>query len=306
MALLLNLAGATIADPILKGLGVEVGADASSMNLAQVNDAAIDQAPGFPVTNTVRALLSPAPNVTTRGNNGSYDDTTKFVNVGNTTGLAAGDIIYLSHASITDGRYRVLSLDADGQRLRLVSNPFDGGGNVTGIAFQIAWRYLFTAGTAPSSSSAAGTLNYWKFDGEDDVQNKTQQEDVFYVRDAPAGALFIAIDGKAYDGVGATSDPTPTLDLLPAWASKGGVSHVALANHSVMNRNDFTFSDSSVTQRSLASALASGLKLSAGDGAKYGRLLLRSLAGAATERAVDIQITLDTTGPQIELFLNGA
>ena len=94
--------------------------------------------------------------------------------------------------------------------------------------------------------------------------------------------------------------------MLPAWANKGGVSHVVLANHSVRNRNDFTFSDSSVAEKALSFVLANGLRLSAGDGAKYGRLLLRSLSGAATERAVDIAITLDTTGPQIELFLNGA
>ena len=102
-----------------------------------------------------------------------------------------------------------------------MSNPFDGGGNVTGIAFQVAWRYLFTAGTAPSASSTSGSINYWKFDGEDDVQNKTQQEDVFYVRDAPAGAAFISIDGKAYDGVVATSDPTPDARRAPGVGQQG-------------------------------------------------------------------------------------
>lgn len=306
MALLLNGAGASAADPILKGLGVEVGADASSMNLAQVNDAAIDAAGGFPVTSSVRSLLSPAPSIVTRGNNASYDDTTKRVNIGTTTGLGAGDLLYLSHASITDGRYRIINVDADGQRVLLAQNPFDGGGIKTGIAFQVAWRYLFTAGTSPSASSPAGAINYWKFDGEDDVQNKTQQQDLFYIRDAPTGAAFIAIDGKPYDGSGTTGDNTPTLDLLPAWASKGGVSHVTLANHSVQGRNDFLFGDNTVTERLLATALGSGLKLSAGDGAKYGRLLLRSLTSATFERAVDIAITLDTTGPQITLFLNGA
>ena len=306
MALLLNGAGASAADPILKGLGVEVGADAATMNLAQVNDAAVDPSGGFPVANSVRALLSPAPSIVTRGNNASYDDTTKRVNIGNTTGLSAGDLIYLSHASITDGRYRIINVDADGQRVLLALNPFDGGGNVSGVAFQVAWRYTFTAGTAPSASSPAGTVNFWKFDGEDDIQNKTQQQDSFYVRDAPAGAAFIAIDGKAFDGAATTGDNTPTLDILPAWANKGGVSHIALANHSTQLRNDFLFGDNTVSEKPLATVLGGGLKLSAGDGAKYGRLLLRSLSGAAVERAVDIAITLDTTGPQISLFLNGA
>lgn len=306
MPLLLNGAGALAADPILKGLGVETGASSTTMNLATVDDAGLDQAAGFPATNSVLGALSPAATVTTRGNNASYDDTTKLVNIGSTTGLTPGDLVYLSHASITDGRFRIATLDADGLSITLENNPFDGGGPKAGIAYQVAWRYVFTAGTAPSASSAAGSVNYWKFNGADDAANATTEEDLFYIADAPTGAAFVSIDGKPYDGSGTTNDPTPTFDLLPGWTSKGGTSYLAFGAHSVQAINNFSFADGTTAEKDLATALAGGLQLSAGDGVKYGRLLLRSLSGAVIERAVDIAITLDTTGPQITLFLNGA
>lgn len=303
MALVLNSAGASAADPILKNLGIEWVIAASTMDVATFTDAWIDTTATFPGTNSVKSSLSPAATVLTAGNAGSYDDTTKRYSISSTTGLVVGDFLYLSHASLTAGVYQIASIPVAGA-VTLTSNPLNGQGNKTGISYQVAWRYDGTTGTAPITSSSGGQINYAKVRVSDSANNQTDASDTFYVRDAPASTSFITIDGKDYTGQ-TTNQSSPTFNLLPGWTNRGGVTYVELANHSVQSVNNFTFSDGTITEKTLASVLTNGLKLSAGDGVKYGRLLLKSKSGAAVTYGVDISITLDSTGPTITLALFG-
>ncbi len=303
MAILLNGAGGTAADSVLRNLGLELGAFVSSMDAGTVNAAGVDQAAGFPVTTSVLGSLSPASTVVTRGANGSYDDTSKRITIASTAGLSVGDYLYLSHASITAGVYKIATIPVAGA-VTLVNNVFSGGANKTSIAYQVAWRYLAVAGTTPVVSSAAGTQNHWKFQASNDLGTATQIQDSFFVRDAPAGAAFIAIDGTGYTGQ-QTAILTPSFDLLPAWVNRGAVSHIAFGNHSVSAANDFKWGDGSVTEKTLAVARSGGLSFSAGGGLKRGAFLLRSTSGATVQYSVDADITLDTSAPTLGLFVAG-
>ena len=300
----LNSAGVSAADPVLKGLGVDLVFGASSMDVATVNDAFIDAVTGFPGTNSVKASLSPAATVLASGSAGTFNDTTKNYGISSTTGLTAGDYIYLSHASITDGEYKIASI-VDGTNITVVGVPGDGGGNLTGIAYQIAWKYGTNTATAPITSSVAGAQNFVKFDAQDSLLNKTQLESNFYVRDAPAGAAYIELEGGNYTGQTAI-DFLLTLVILTGWVNNGGVSHISLANHSVQAVNNFAWQTGGGTGEKTLADAEGGLTADAGNGAKYGRLLLKSAAGAATTIGIDIDITVDTTGPVLTLNLYGA
>jgi hypothetical protein len=303
MALLVNGAGGSAADPILRNLGLELVVSSSSMDVAEFVNAWVDTTAGFAGTNSISSGLSPAASVLTSGNAGTYNDTTKRYTISSTTGLSVGDYIYLSHASLTAGSYKILAIPASGD-ITLVTNPLDGTGNKTGISYQVAWRYLVTAGTAPTVSSAGGQINYLKSRVEDSSDNATDTADTFYLRDAPSGTSFITIAAKDYTGQ-VTNDNTPSFGLLSGWTNRGGVSHVELATHSVQGVNNFQWGDTTTSEKTLSAAVTSGFLLSAGDGIKYGRLLLKSKAGAAVTYGVDISITLDTGGPTIVLGIYG-
>lgn len=294
----INGAGGAQANPILKGLGIQLIAAASSMDVADINDAFIDSAAGFPGTNSILANLTPAETVVTAGAAGSYNDTTKQWTLSSTTGLSANDAIYLSHASITDGVYQIASV-VNGTDVTIVNNPLNGSGNQTSIAYQIAWSYRNATSAAAFFSNAAGDQNFFKFDA-DDGSAGSQVEDSFWIADQPSGADFVEIEGVTYTGQ-TVGDNILTLDLLRAWANNGGVAFVEMANHSVQTVNNFTWTSGGGTgEVSLATALA-GLTASAGDGAKYGRLILKAASGSAYTVAVDIDVTVDTTGPTLTL-----
>lgn len=295
MSLLINGAGGSAADPILRNLGIELVTAASSMDISTLTDVWVDTTAGFAGTNSIKSSLSPDAAVLTSGNAGTYNDTNKRYTISSTTGLTVGDYIYVSHASLTAGVYKIATIPASGD-VTLNPNPLDGQGNKTGIAYQVAWKYSGTAGTAPISSSGGGQINYLKTRASDSLGNITDSSDTFYVRDAPSGTNFIQIDGKDYNGQ-STVDSTPSFSLLPTWTNKGGVSHVELSAHSVQAVNNFQWGDSTTAEKTLAAALSSGFLLSGGDGIKYGRLLLKSTAGAAVTYGVDISITVDSTGP---------
>jgi len=302
--MLLNSAGVSAADPVLKGLGIDMVSGASSMDVALINDANIDPVTGFPGTNSVKASLSPASTLLTSGSAGTFDDVTNQYNIGSTAGLAAGGYVYLSHAAITDGEYEIATI-VNGTDVTFVGPPGDGGGNLTGIAYQTAWKYSTNTAIAPITSSAAGAQNFVKFDAQDSLTNKTQLEDTFYVRDAPAGSAYIELEGGNYTGQTAI-DFLLTLVILTGWANKGGVSHLQLASHSVQAVNNFTWQTGGGTGEVALATAEGGLAVAAGDGAKYGRLLLKSKAGAATTIGIDFDITINSTGPVLTLNLYGA
>jgi len=306
MAILLNGAGISAADPILKGLGFEWIIAASTMDIATLTDAWIDTASGFPGTNSVKSSLSPAASVVVSGTNASYDDTTKRYTISSTAGLVVGDYIYLSHANLTAGVYQIASLPAAGQ-FTLTSNPLNGQGNKSAISYQIAWRFAGTAGTAPSASSGAGTQNFYKVRASDSGGNVTDASDNNYIEDAPSGLSFISIGGKSYNGQ-AINTPTPSLSILSGWTNNGGITHVEFTTHSVQtSKSDFRHSDGSLTEKTIAVAESNGLNLTTGtpgDGVKYGRVLLKSKTGGVVV-GVDLDIVLDTTGPTIVLQLTG-
>jgi hypothetical protein len=295
MALLINSAGGSAADPILRNLGIDLVVASSSMDVAVLNDVWVDTSAGFAGTNSIKSSLSPSASVLTSGNAGTYSDSTKRYSLSSTAGLSVGDYIFLSHASLTAGIYKISSIPVAGSVL-ITNNPLNGQGDKTGIAYQIAWKYAGTSGTAPISSSPSGQINYLKSRASDSANNVTDSSDTFYVRDAPSGTDFIVIDGKDYTGQ-ITSDTTPSFNLLPSWSNKGGVSHVELTAHSVQAVNNFQWGDATTAEKPLSSALTSGFLLGGGDGIKYGRILLKSASGAAVTYGVDISITVDSAGP---------
>lgn len=302
--LLVNGAGASAADPILAGLTAKFVFAASSMDVASIVDAWLDQVSGFAGTNSVKNVLTPVPTVMLAGTTASYDDATKRLNIGSTTGVSAGDSIYLSHAAITAGIYQIAAVPVAGQ-ITLRSDPFSGGGNRSNIAFQIAWTFQSQIGTAPVQSSASGTQNFFKARVQDSGGLLGQAEDSFWARNAPAGAAYIAIDGLAYDSAPIVTDPNLTLSILPGWASKGGVSHVELGTHSSFGQNNFTWNGGGTAERAIGAAEGSGIVAAAGDGPKYGRLLLKSSSGGAM-LGIDFSVTLDTTGPSLTMRAFGA
>jgi len=301
--LLLNNAGASATDPILKGLGIEWVINPVTMDVASFVDAWIDQATGIPGSASIKGSLSPAASVVISGNAGSYDDTAKQLTISSTTGLSVGDYLYLSHGSITAGPYQVASIPGPGL-VTLTVNPFNGLGAKTGIGYQNCWRYEGTSGTAPIVSTPAGTQNFFKAKTQDSVGNSGQLESTCFVEDPPAGAAFIALAGNSYTGQ-TVNVTAPSLAILPGWANAGGVTFLELANHSVQARNDFTFGDGTTTEKALGAAQTSGLKATAGDGIKYGRLNLKSATSGTVIVVVDIDLTIDTIGPTLTFLLNG-
>lgn len=303
MAILLNGAGVSAADPILKNLGGFFTFAASTMDIAVIDDVWIDQDSDFPGDNSVKASLTPAATVLTAGTSGAYNDTSKQYTISSTTGLTAGDRIYLSHASLTAGIYEIATV-VNGTDVTLVSNPLNGSGNQTNVNYQVAWTYSLTFGTAPMVSSSGGTQNFFKVQADDSGANQTQSSDSCYVRDAPAGSAYIAIDGKAFTGQ-TTNDPTPSFSLLSGWTNNGGVSHIAFAAHSVQTGNtDFRHSDGTTGEKTTSTTESSGLSFTAGDGAKFGRVLLKSKAGGVSV-GVDLEMIVDTGGPTITMTLTG-
>lgn len=297
MAILLNSAGASAADPILKGLGLEVIVGASSMDIATFDNIWIDQAAGFPGTNSVKASLTPDPTaIFIAGTSGVYTHATGQLNIGSTTGLSVGDYVYLSKpGAITAGLYKIASIPSAGI-ITFASNPFTA--NATSVAFQVAYRFQGIAGTTAGVSSPVGQINYFKTQVRDAAGNIAQFADTNYIADQPTGATLISIGGRAYAGQ-TINTLTPALAILTNWANRGGVGAVALASHGTQGVNNFTFGDDSTGEKSLSAAIASGLKLNGVDGVKYGRILLKSKLGSPTTIAVDIDITLDTTAPNV-------
>lgn len=301
--LTLNSAGGAEADPILAGLGVKLIAGASSMDVATVIEAFIDSATGFPGSVSIKANLSPAAAVIVAGAIGTYNDTTKQWKLSSTTGLTAGDAIYLSHGSITDGIYLLASI-VDSEDVTIEGNPLDGAGNKSDVAYQIAWSWEGPTDAAPIVHSGPGSRNFFKFDADDGAVN-SQAEDSFWIADAPSGADFVEIEGVAYSGQ-TVSDNVLALDILRSWSNNGGISHVEMASHSVESVNNFTWTSGGGTgEVTLATALA-GLTASAGDGAKYGRLVFKGKSGSSYTVAVDIDVTVDTSGPVLALSLLAA
>ena len=303
MSLLLNGAGGSAADPILHGLGGFWSFAASTMDISTLTEAWLDQDADFPGDNSIKSSLTPAATVLTAGTAGTYNDTNKRYTISSTTGLSVGDRIYLSHASLTAGIYEIATLPAAGD-FTLVSNPLDGQGNKTAINYQVAWTYSVTFGTSPSVSSSGGTQNWFKVRASDSGANQTDASDSFYIRTAPAGSSYLSIDSKSYTGQ-TTNDSTPSFALLSSWTNNGGVSHIAFTNHSVQTGNtDFRHSDGTTGEKTTSTTETNGLSFTAGDGQKYGRILLKAKAGGVSV-GVDLDMILDTGGPTIVMSLTG-
>lgn len=303
MSILLNGAGGSAGDPVLKNLGGTFVFAASTMDIASISDVWLDQNNTFPGTNSIKSSLSPAATVLTAGTTGSYDDTSKEYTISSTTGLTVGDYIYLSHASLTAGVYKIATLPSAG-KLTLTSNPLNGQGNKTNISYQVGWKYDLTFGTSPMSSDGTGVQNFFKVRASDSSPAQTDAVDSTFVRDAPSGANYISIDGKDFTGQ-ITNDSTPSISILAAWANNGGISHVAFTNHSVQTGStDFRHSDATTGEKTIATTESNGLSLTAGDGAKFGRILLKATPGGVSV-GVDLEMTLDTSGPVITMVLAG-
>lgn len=303
--MLLNGAGLSAADPILKGLGVEWRFASSTMDIASLVEAWIDtNSVIFPGTTSVKVGLSPAATVLTSGNAGTYDDVTKEYTISSTTGLTVGDPIYLSHASLVAGIYLIAGIPL-ATKVLITGNPLNGLGAKTAISYQVGWQYDGVAGTAPLVSSGAGTKIDFKVRAQDSLGNQTDFTDFAYFADAPAGTSYISIGGQAYDANGTVNDTSPTLTILSGWTNNGGVSHVELAAHSVQAVNNFTWADTTTGEKTIAYAETSNNFLaSAGDGQKYGQLRFKSKSGGVTVN-VDIAVKIDTTGPTITMALAG-
>jgi len=188
----------------------------------------------------------------------------------------------------------------DGSNITIVGDPM-GGSDRSNVAFQVAWSWVGATDSAPILHNSAGDQNFFKFDADDGAIG-TEQEDSFWVADTPAGASFVEIEGETYTGQ-VVNENSCGLDILPGWASSGGISHVEMANHSVQTTNNFTWSTGGGTGEVTLAVALDGITASAGDGAKYGRLVFKGKAGSGNTVAVDIDVILDTTGPVLNLTL---
>jgi hypothetical protein len=306
MSVALNSGGNSAADSIVQGAPFEWVIRCETMDAATVNGAWIDTVAGFPGTNSVLGSLSPASSITTRGTSAAYTHSTRTLNIGSSTGLAAGDKIWVNHGSITPGLVEIESIPSGSSVVLLASsNLFTA--DATNISFQVAWRYLAIAGTAPSVSNGAGQINHLKAQLSDSAGNAVQQSESHYVKNLPAGALLAAISGIAFNGGGTTNDNTPTLSILNAFGTNnGGVTHVHLANHGSQGVLNATWGDASTTEKTFANAVSLGLTLTGADGIKYGRMVLRTKAGSSNSVTnIDFAITLDSTGPTITFAVYG-
>jgi len=297
---LLNSAGTSADDPILKGLGIDVVFWTSSMDVTTINDMGIDPTTGATITNSVKSSVTPADTVVTAGATGSYTNSGSLYTISSTTGLAADDYIYLSHASLTDGIYKIASVD--GTDLTIVGDPLNGS-DQTNVAYQVAWVYITDTGTSPFLSNGTGDENFIKFDAQDAGANATDFEANCFVRDAPTGSSYIELEGGDYTGQTA-GDLSHTLVILSGWTNNGGVTHLQLANHSVQTQNDFTWTTGGGTGEVTLATAEGGLTAGAGDGMKYGRLELKSSAGG-TAVGIDIDINVDSSGPTLGITLLG-
>lgn len=302
-------AGLTAADPVLKGLGVSLQFLPYTFDVSSITDLGIDPAAAFPITNDVKSSSSPLTTVTTAGSAGTYDDGTKNYVVSSTAGLSAGDILVIAHASLNagaPGAYIIASI-VNGTTLTLVGNPFNTTGNKTNISYQVGWRIGVTAGTTLSSvSSAGGTANYIKERMLDSATNVLEASNIIYFRDAPSDGSLVTLNGTNA-GIAQVNGITitPSLNVLPAWTNKGGVSHMQWANHGVSGSNDFRWDDNSQGEKPIAE-LANALKLTAGDGLKRGRLVLRAASSSATVVNVDLAYLIDSTAPDVRMRYLGA
>jgi len=297
-ALLVNSAGGSAADPVLKDLGLQLVFIPESMDVATADDAAIDTDSTTTYTNSVKASLSPAATVIEKGTNAAWDGDTDILTIGSTTGLAAGDKIYLSHASLTDGIYEILTVE-DGTTLTLTS---DLGTTITTISYQVAWRYDSDTGTSPYSSDGSGVENWVKFKASDGATNQTDKYQDYFVFVRDQASDVVVLDGGSYTGQ-ETKNSNITLAICSAWTNNGGVATVDLEVHgteAVCNAYWNVGLDDQ-DEKVLATAESTGLYLSAGDGIKYFRLVLRALAESADSAYVDCDITLDSTGPTLSI-----
>lgn len=304
MSVVLNLSGANAADAIVKGALAQFVVASSTMDAASVDAVAIDPATGAFV-NSVLGSLSPAAGVTTRGTAGTYTHASRTLLIGSSAGLAAGDFVWVNHGSITAKAAEIESIPNGSSVILLAAgNPFTA--DATNVSFQVAWRYQYTAGTAPSVSSAGGSSNFLKARLSDSAGNQATLEEVQVIKDQPVGAAFVSLQGQAYNGGATIRFTSPVLAVLSSYgANNGGITAIALANNGSTGLNTATWGDATTAEKTFAQAISSGLTLTGGDGAKSGRLVLKTRMGAPAGINVDWAITLDTVGPSIVFTVAG-
>lgn len=307
------VAGVSAADPFLSGLGGELSFGATTRDVGAAPLAWLNPTSGA-TTNSVTGSLSPAATVFTSTTAATYSDTTKRIAF-TTSGLVVGDLVEISHSSINSGAAfmaRIVTIPVANfftfTRVSDGIDPLSGGGDRTLVGVQVAWRYVITAGSGFSVSSAGGSANYWRQQAADAATNTATQENVLYIRNAPVDGSYVQINAVDATGTSSTGNTsTPVLSILSGWTNKGGIATVALANHGVQAVNHFKWADSSTGEKTLAAvnALAMGAVTNA-NGINYGRLVFRAKAASSVTVTQDIQYTSDTTPPSLEAFFLGA
>lgn len=295
--MLLNAAGGP-GDAILAALGFEVVFFCSSIDVDQVNNAALDPASGA-VTNSLITSLSPASSVVEGGTDGAFDGTDTYT-FGSTAGWSVGDQVWMGHASITNGVYEISQI-VNGTQVKFSENPLFGAGIQSNISYQVGWRIPYATMQTELLSSGAGTINYAKFLAQDVGANEGSVEDSFYVMDQPVGSALIAIEGVNYTGQ-TVADVNLSLSVLGAYANNGAVTHLELAPHSTAAVNDASWNVGGTGEITLAQA-ENGMVISGGDGMKYFQILLKSKAGSAQPLAIDCSVNLDSSAPQMAVTL---
>ena len=301
----INGAGASASDPLMEGLEVSFAFGDRGMQLTVIDQVYLDDDPNFPGTNDVKLLLSPSASKTNSGTC-NYNNVSNLLEGIDTTDLGAGDVLYLSHSNITDGLYQILSI-ADGTKLALNPDPFYGLGHAFSVNYQFGWRYSETLGSGFAVSSPTGHRNWFKLSAQNVNAQSVITTGDFYLADAPTNADLLSLNGADHN-LGATNLPDIALQIVPAWASKGGVSHVRLVNHTQQGRNDFTWTAAFDQNADVAVAQAetSGLSVSAPDGMKYGALAFKTRLDGSGDFIVDFSIRYDTTGPGVTLTAIGS
>ena len=308
MSVRLNSAGATAADPILKGtgangisntgLGIEIRIACTSTDLVADKSSVAGRPNLFvgtsanPTGNDQKANLS--PNAVDKGTDGAISSGRVLTSA--TIGswdadIVAGDWIYLYHASITSGLYSVLTRVTTDLTL---GTDYTGGAQ-TAVRFQIGWRWTTTSATSPLSSGSSGQINYIKAWGEDATANEGSSEENFYIRDAQSD--IVQINSGAYTGqtVGTGSI---TIGFFASWTNKGGAATVAVYDTS-LGEGGGNGSVVEITETAIASVTS--VTLGAGDGQKNFTVKFRAKSGSASFVTVACNVIKDTSAPTLAI-----
>lgn len=301
MAVFLNSAGGSAADPVLEDLPVSIIGGATTLDITQNVRMYIDPATGTG-TNEVTSGLSPDPTtVFTAGTNGVWTAASNTFSGFNSTPLNIGDYLYVDNG--TTAALAKIATKPNGTSVTFTTQVF--ASDASGVSYQVHYTYNSTfndTGTALKATSG-GVINYIKFQGADAQGNVGSKEETIYGRLDPAGSAFIEINGGSYTGQTITTF-APTFNFLSGWTNRGGVISLELVSATGIRWWDGT-SGEKLISAIMTQGEGSRLQLFGGDGLKTATLRMRSAQASSAYRDVPISVTVDSSAPNIVINVRG-